>query len=316
MKYQKRLFPLAFLLLFISVQCDTSFKSFDQTGGVLFTFQLPENTTLNDVETIKTVFSNRIGTYIKQQPKYFYNDTLQQLSVGVPKSLTSKSTDLTKKLLRSTGTFRTLPQYSKALVNLLDSINKITEMEDLVLASGDTSKIGLYTMLSAMGDGSFSHGHANNGDTALIRQILEHNAFASFFENEKNLVWTWLDEPQGRSSLHPYDWSKWEKGITETMVEKCELEKSDYGIFLTLELNEEGTKIFGVQTKAAALDRQQILVFIDKKLVLCPTVMEAITGGNIQISGDDDIEKMFYYQAIITSGKLPFKLELIREEIQ
>lgn len=78
-------------------------------------------------------------------------------------------------------------------------------------------------------------------------------------------------------------------------------------IFVTLNLNMEGTKKFAEATER--LVGQKISIFMDDLLITSPVVNERIPNGEAVISGQNTAKEAGDLAATIRSGQLPFRLE-------
>ncbi len=82
---------------------------------------------------------------------------------------------------------------------------------------------------------------------------------------------------------------------------------------IAFKLDEEGTKIFADVTQANV--GKKIAIYLDEKLLMNPTVEEAITGGEGIIRGGFTQQEAADYAALLRSGSLPVKLNFISEEV-
>lgn len=78
---------------------------------------------------------------------------------------------------------------------------------------------------------------------------------------------------------------------------------------VSLEFDAEGTKAFADAT--AANIGQPLLIMMDDMIVSAPTVNQAITGGQAQITGDFTLEEVTNLANKIRAGSLPFNLNPI-----
>jgi protein-export membrane protein SecD len=81
---------------------------------------------------------------------------------------------------------------------------------------------------------------------------------------------------------------------------------------VSLELTDEGTKIFADLTKR--LVGQQLAIYLDGVPISAPTVQEEITGGKAQISGNFTPEEAKLLAGRLNAGALPVPIELISQQ--
>ncbi|MEA4815831.1 MAG: protein translocase subunit SecD [Lachnospiraceae bacterium] len=79
--------------------------------------------------------------------------------------------------------------------------------------------------------------------------------------------------------------------------------------YVSLEFDEEGTKLFAEATQSNIGKR--IAILLDDEILMAPTVKSEITDGNCIISGNFTNEKAGELAELIRAGALPFNLNII-----
>ena len=296
------------------VSCEFEAKSFAEIGGILYVFQLPENTTQADVNELKTIFKKRISSYVRQKPQFDYNKEKQQLSVGVPKSLTSKNPDLCRKLLLADGSVLMI-QGNKNYSSISKSLIEINEAlkEKSIDVDRKLSEQYLFDILEVIPSQNTMPflGVASISDTSLVMKMIKDERFQDEFS--KDLIWTWrVKKDEQKAYLHVYSLNNMK--VDEATIEKVKIDKSmDYYPALSIVFDEIGSKQFEKMTKDAFPTKGLIHVFVSQELIMSPVVQSVITEGRVQITGSDT-EEVIFLKSLIEAGRLPISIELIGEE--
>lgn len=82
---------------------------------------------------------------------------------------------------------------------------------------------------------------------------------------------------------------------------------------IAFKLDSEGTQLFAQATEANV--GKNIAIYLDDKLLMNPTVKQAITTGEGIIEGGFTQQEAADYAALLRSGSLPIKLNFISEEV-
>lgn len=88
---------------------------------------------------------------------------------------------------------------------------------------------------------------------------------------------------------------------------------ADYAVNLTLD--SEGTSEFADVTSELVSTNGQIAILLDGKVECAPAVQSAITGGQVQITGNYTSQEANDLKAIINSGSLPVSLNIDQSSI-
>ena len=87
-------------------------------------------------------------------------------------------------------------------------------------------------------------------------------------------------------------------------------------IAVSLQMNREGTRIWGDMTTRAAQDNnREIAIVLDDEVVSAPRVNEAITTGSSSISGNFTLQEGKDLANILQIGKLPAETKIIQESL-
>ena len=296
------------------ISCEFEAKSFSEIGGILYTFQLPEDATQAEVDELESIFKKRIRSYVRQKPKFDYDKEKQQLTVGVPKSLTSKNSDLCRKLLLADGSvlmIRGSKDYSSISENL-SAINEELKKKSIEI-DGKLSEQYLFDVLEVIPSQQMMPflGVASISDTGLIMKMIKDERFQDKFS--KDLIWAWKVEKQEmKAYLHTY--SNKDFKVTESTIQKVKIDNSMDGFpALSLIFDETGSEQFKRMTIEAAAVKGLIHFFVSQELILSPIVQSAIENGSVQITGDN-MEEVIFLKSIIEAGRLPISIELISKK--
>lgn len=88
---------------------------------------------------------------------------------------------------------------------------------------------------------------------------------------------------------------------------------AEYAVNLTLD--SEGTSEFASVTSELVSSKGQIAILLDGKVECAPAVQSAITGGQVQITGNYSSQEANDLKAIINSGSLPVSLTIDQSSI-
>ena len=102
------------------------------------------------------------------------------------------------------------------------------------------------------------------------------------------------------------------KNVNNVTVDRPE-GSSDYAV--NLSLDSEGTKEFATVTSELVSTNGQIAILLDGRVECAPAVQSAITGGQVQITGNYTAQEANDLKAIINSGSLPVSLTIDQSSI-
>lgn len=102
------------------------------------------------------------------------------------------------------------------------------------------------------------------------------------------------------------------KNVSNVTVDRPQ-GSADYAVNLTLD--SEGTSEFADVTSELVSTKGQIAILLDGKVECAPAVQSAITGGQVQITGNYTSQEANDLKAIINSGSLPVSLSIDQSSI-
>jgi SecD/SecF fusion protein len=87
-------------------------------------------------------------------------------------------------------------------------------------------------------------------------------------------------------------------------------------VAVTLNMNSQGAKIWGqMTTKAAQDNNREVAVVLDDEVVSAPRVINPITAGNTQITGNFTLQEAKDLANILKIGQLPAETKIIQEAL-
>lgn len=87
-------------------------------------------------------------------------------------------------------------------------------------------------------------------------------------------------------------------------------------VAVTLNMNSQGAKIWGqMTTKAAQDNNREVAVVLDDQVVSAPRVINPITAGNTQITGNFTLQEAKDLANILKIGQLPAETKIIQEAL-
>ena len=87
-------------------------------------------------------------------------------------------------------------------------------------------------------------------------------------------------------------------------------------VAVTLNMNSQGAKIWGqMTTKAAQDNNREVAIMLDDEVVSAPRVINPITAGNTQITGNFTLQEAKDLSNILKIGQLPAETKIIQEAL-
>lgn len=87
-------------------------------------------------------------------------------------------------------------------------------------------------------------------------------------------------------------------------------------VAVTLNMNSQGAKIWGqMTTKAAQDNNREVAILLDGEVVSAPRVINPITAGNTQITGNFTLQEAKDLSNILKIGQLPAETKIIQEAL-
>lgn len=298
------------LLTVLIIISSCQYPSFEKDGGILFTLQIPNNTPQADIDKAIDIYLQRILAITRNEPLVEYVNSKQAIQVGIATKDAIDDLNLWRSVLTATGTFKILENYSyEAVKEAFEKINA-----DYTDGTFDLDTIPTFFI----DDKAPFYGNAAlltvfSQDTNRIKKVMAYGESKGYFPN--NFRWSWGQEEEAEPKyLYAYKLPQSGRFINETMVKNAKVKQNDYGMLaLNMELNDEGAAIFEKMTTDAFPTAQPLHIFIDDKLVSSPVVQSPITGGKLQVTGEE--ENMATWGTIMEYGSLPFRPVIVSEAI-
>lgn len=178
----------------------------------------------------------------------------------------------------------------------------------------------LYPMVSSDGSPmpSCLIGLSDAGDTASVIKLLNRDEISMFFPRDLKFMWSRdpyeYDESGRLYELHAIKVTTYndrpELDGEEIPVAEAISDRSGINVRLRLMMTHEGAAKWRAIT-GNNIDRC-IAVSLDGKIISYPRVMNEITGGSTEISGNFTLPEAQYFAAVLSSGGMlmPFRLKI------
>ncbi len=217
-------------------------------------------------------------------------------------------------------------QYSTEASVYQESSNRITiEIPGVTDANRVLEELGspgeLYFIAETDSDGKKNYEiNAETGEYALVDKTA---AAGEEGETDQAVLLERLKE-EDAAIEEAGDDTKWTsivltgKEVSSAKAETTEDDMKNKQNIVSLKFNKEGTEDFATATTRAASNGETIGIYYDGEFVSVPTVNEAITGGNAQISGGDmdkDMQIAKNLASYIRIGGLSLALEELRSNV-
>ena len=123
----------------------------------------------------------------------------------------------------------------------------------------------------------------NNTSKADVKESISFGFYRVIEKSEKEdnyKLLEWYDKPEERLKLFSIPI------LTQEMIESATVgfERYSNTPLINIQLNKEGTEIFGIYTATHTM--QRLAIVVDDKVYTAPTIREAISGGFVQIAGN------------------------------
>ena len=164
-----------------------------------------------------------------------------------------------------------------------------------------------------------SLGYIQSSDTGLLNGYLRMDIVKSKFP--ANLAFMYgkvdVDDPKARNILQLYAVKTLDNGQAELEGEHVTDAKQDFDergkVAIKMNMDKIGTNIWAKMT-ARNIDKP-IAIVLDNFVYSAPTVNDAITTGNSQISGNYSVKEAKDLSEILTSGKLTAPARIVQEQV-
>ncbi|WP_213520449.1 protein translocase subunit SecDF [Nonlabens sp.] len=217
--------------------------------------------------------------------------------------------------------------------------------------SKDSTEAGLGDLLNqedatdASGDLMETANFDSNPIFGRIQPVQGSGGLMSFKESDKDLIDSYLNDPQARGQLSAeqrnvkFAWSlpTLDQTLGYSVVELYALKgnaqndaplsggvitdaSQQYGNsglpVVSMSMNGEGAKIWEDMTTEAYQNQSQVSVVLDNTVYSAPSVTNGpISGGQTQISGNFSIDEAKDLATVLRAGKLPAKAEIIQSDV-
>ena len=164
-----------------------------------------------------------------------------------------------------------------------------------------------------------SIGYIQSSDTGLLNGYLRMDIVKSKFP--ANLAFMYgkvdIDDPKARNILQLYSIKTLDNGQAELEGEHVTDSKQDFDergkVAIKMNMDKIGTNIWAKMT-GRNIDKP-IAIVLDNFVYSAPTVNDAITTGNSQISGNYSAKEAQDLSEILTSGKLTAPAKIVQEQV-
>lgn len=170
-------------------------------------------------------------------------------------------------------------------------------------------------------------GYADKNKMAQINKFLERNEIRSMFPAD--LMFRWSDKPiadkgdpqntlVGKYELYAIkkfrnqDTPRLDGSVVTDAGEQPDPSTGE--VTVSLAMNNDGAKAWADMTKAAYDGgNREVAILLDDEVVSAPRVINPITGGNTQITGNFTIDEAKDLSNILEVGKLPARTRIVQE---
>jgi SecD/SecF fusion protein len=291
--------------------------------------------TLNDMNTAAEIISKRLNnSFGIPQESMKLDVTENQISLTISKADTGKIASI-KEIITGHARLEFWETYENAEIigylskanNLLREMKSVAEVKnsntrDEFIAQNPLPEI-LKPRVTTQGEPLLSCmiGLASGKDTAIVNRYMQMQEIKALLPRHLKLMWS--------RNPHEYDPSKtlYELHAIKVTTQdgKAPLDgsviisakpiagpsKSD--IKIDLIMNAEGTSTWAGITRENV--NRCIAIVLNGYVRSYPRVMNEISGGNTEITGDFTVEEANDLASIFNSGSLPFELKIVEEQI-
>ena len=200
---------------------------------------------------------------------------------------------------------------------------------DTVTSSANINQGPLFDLLTLNSTGSYGlavMGVAEGNKRDQIDEYLSNPEIQELFPNDMVLRWSKdpLKDPETNEVTDLYELYgiKMERGGTAPLTgdhvsdASQQLDQMSNEVTVSLAMDQTGTRIWGRLTTAAAQDNnREIAIVLDNEVVSAPRVINPITSGDSQITGNFSIQEAKDLANILQIGKLPAETRIIQESL-
>ena len=324
-----------FIALFESAWAETA-GGRRRLAEVFGTYELrdkvkPESTDKEVIEVIRgeaksaidnsfNVLRNRIDRFGVTQPNIQRIENSGKILIELPGV---KDPERVRKLLQGTASLEFWPTFTANEVNLYAADARVAE----ILANlGDSTAVAnpLLSVLQPSGSNDATIGYANGVDTVTVNRYLKMaedvlpQGFRGlwtvktpeYLEKAPNVYALVGIKATSRDGKAPLDGGV----VTDASVEFDGGRNGGSGApHVSMTMNAEGASAWAHLTKDNI--GKQIAIVLDGLVYSYPNVLNEITGGSSQITGNFDMQEAEDLANVLKSGKLPAPASIIQEQV-
>lgn len=262
------------------------------------------------------IIDKRLRSIGVKKFKIKYTEDFQRLTIKLPEYVTPK--DLQPLLSHHKLTFHVVTETERSEnyireLKKLDSIStQVTTVDNIDNLEIDESEHDQApTLTDLLFDSAFKI-----KDTAKVNKILTN--CAAYLEKQPYIL-LWSSEnahysQSNQDSLLSLYMLKKDPDITGDVIKEATSSASTYheDHIVNLAFTSKGAQVFARVTRRNI--NKQLAIVVGDRVLSAPSIREAITTGNAQISGKFTKEEAKILAAIISHGSLPAPLTIIKEE--
>jgi SecD/SecF fusion protein len=288
--------------------------------------------TLNKIDTGKTAIIEKLVTVQGKIGFWetYENSELIEYLINVNKLLLEINLNKENKIFMPSVSKKVTADTIKSDINLPDQLN-----EDILSTDGDASREEfinqnpLFGILMPRLDNegkplpSCMIGLSAEKDTAKVNGYFKMKEVKALFPRDIRFYWSHSPYPwDNTKSLYEFHAIKvntfeGKAPVGGDVIVSAKAVTNKYGtdVRLNISMNSEGARIWARMTKDNI--NRCIAVVLDGYVRSYPRVMNEITGGNTEITGDFSLSEVQYLAAILGSGEngLPTKLQVSEKQI-
>lgn len=209
--------------------------------------------------------------------------------------------------------------------------NDLAEIErlDTITSAANINRGPLFDLFTLNSTGSYGlavMGVAEKNKRDRIMELLNEQSVKPLFPNDMVLRWSKdpMKDPETNEETELYELYgiKMERDgnapLTGDHVSDAsqQLDQMSNEVTVSLGMDQTGTRIWGRLTTAAAQDNnREIAIVLDNEVVSAPRVINPITSGDSQITGNFSIQEAKDLANILQIGKLPAETRIIQESL-
>ena len=266
------------------------------------------------------VLRNRIDRFGVTQPNIQRIENSGKILIELPGV---KDPERVRKLLQGTASLEFWPTFTAQEVDLYAADARVAEILESL---GDSTAVAnpLLSVLQPSGSSDATLGYAAGVDTVTVNRYLAMaedvlpQGFRGlwtvktpdYLQNAGNIYALVAIKSTSRDGKAPLDGGS----VTDARVDFNGGRQGNGGApSVSMTMNAEGASIWARLTKENI--GKQIAIVLDGLVYSYPNVLNEITGGNSQITGNFDVQEAEDLANVLKSGKLPAPATIIQEQV-